>query len=280
MHDCLIDGEIISQLPVSDRAFLYGHGVFETIACESANPIFWPQHLNRLRRGCQKLGLEMPSETVLLRELQTVCAGKVVSVVRITISGRGGHRGYASGSAGKSTPAPVRRTISCHLWPDEVELLRLKGVQLPIANYRLSHNRQLAGIKHCNRLEQVIAASEPAVSAAGEGIMLDHEGYVISAVSANLFLGIGDQLITPRMDRCGIHGITRGAVLQAFGHRCEKRRVALDLLEEADEVFLCNSVRGIWPITKIADWNFEIGPVTREVQNWLSTQSKLLAKPA
>lgn len=278
MHDCLIDGEIVSQLPVSDRAFLYGHGVFETIACESASPIFWQQHFSRLREGCTRLGLEMPSETVLLRELQTVCAGKQFSVVRITLSAQGGTRGYSAHPAGAASP--VRRTVICHPWPMEVELLRLKGIELPIADYRLPHNRKLAAIKHCNRLDQVITASEPAVREAGEGIMLDQEDYVISSVSANIFLVSGDQLITPRMDRCGIHGVTRSVILQAFVHRCEKRRVTLDLLREADEVFLCNSVRGIWPVTRIGNWNFEIGQVTREVQDWLGSQSRLLAKPA
>jgi 4-amino-4-deoxychorismate lyase len=279
MHDCLIDGEIVSQLPGSDRAFLYGHGVFETIACESANPIFWEQHLLRLQEGCKRLGLAMPSTTILLRELQTVCAGRLLSVVRITISALGGTRGYGANTT-NGTVSPVRRTISCHPWPADVEFPRLKGVEVPIAEYRLPHNRRLAAIKHCNRLDQVMAASEPAVKAAGEGVMLDQENFVISAVSANVFLVSGDQLITPRMDRCGIHGVTRGAIMQAFAHRCEKRRVTLDLLREADEVFLCNSVRGVWPITRIGDWVFEIGQVTREVQNWLGKQSKLLSKPA
>ncbi|MCF6262529.1 MAG: aminodeoxychorismate lyase [Xanthomonadales bacterium] len=278
MHDCLIDGEISSEIPVSDRAFLYGHGIFETIAVESAQPVFWQQHLLRLREGCQRLGLCMPDEIVLLRELQTVCAGKLLSVVRISISASGGARGYSAYTP--SGPTATRRTVSCHAWPADVELPRLKGIELPIAEYQLAHNRRLAAIKHSNRLEQVIAASEPAVSKAGEGLMLDQDEFVISTVSANIFLVNGGQLITPRMDRCGIHGVTRGAILQAFSHRCEKRRVTLQLLSEAEEVFLCNSIRGIWPITRIADWQFEIGPFTREIQAWLGQQSKLLAKPA
>lgn len=275
MHDCLIDGEISNQLPVTDRGFLYGHGVFETIACETGEPVFWPLHLERLFEGCQRLGLKLPDENVLLSDLQTVCAGKPLSVVRICITAIASQRGYAI-----TKPVDIRRIISCHPWPADVELPRLKGISIPIAEYRLAHNRALAAIKHCNRLEQVLASSEPAVQAAGEAILLDHDSFVISALSANLFLVFGEQLITPRLDRCGVHGVTRAAILKNFGHRCEKRRVTKELLNEADELFICNSVRGIWPLTGVGEQKFNIGPVTRELQDWLAQQSRLLARPA
>ncbi len=275
MHDCLIDGEITSQLPVTDRGFLYGHGVFETIACDSGKPVFWPLHIERLMEGCQRLGLKLPDEDTLLSDLQTACAGKLLSVVRICITARASERGYAA-----PRPVDIRRIISCHPWPTDVELPRLKGINIPIAEYRLSHNRALAAIKHCNRLEQVLAAAEPASIAAGEALLLDHDNFVISTLSANLFLAFGEQLITPRLDRCGVHGVTRAAILQNFGHRCEKRRVTQELLNEADEVFICNSIRGIWPVTGINERKFDIGQVTRELQDWMAQQSRLLARPA
>ncbi len=275
MHDCLIDGEISNLVPVTDRGFLYGHGVFETIACKSGNPVFWDLHLERLAAGCKRLGLQMPDKTTLLSDLQTVCAGKLISVVRICLTAGDSEHGYSL-----TSPAVGRRIISCQPWPEAVELPRLKGIEMPIADYRLVHNRTLAAIKHSNRLEQVIAATEPVVLNAGEGLLLDHGGFVISAVSANIFLAFGEQLITPRLDRCGVHGVTRAALLQEFGFRCEKRRVTQELLSEADEVFICNSIRGIWPVTKIADWEFDIGPVTRQLQDWLALQSPLLARPA
>ena len=275
MHDCLIDGEISTQVPVSDRGFLYGHGIFETIAVEHNKPIFWDLHLQRLRAGCQRLGLVLPEENILLSDLQTVCAGRPVCIVRISITATSGERGYAA-----AKPISVRRIVSSYPWPSEVELPRLKGIEIPIAEYRLAHNRALAAIKHNNRLEQVLAATETAVMAAGEGLLLDHNGFVISAISANVFLVLGEQLITPRLDRCGVHGVTRAALMQGFSHRCEKRRVSRELLFEADEVFICNSIRGIWPVTKIAEQKFNIGPLTRELQDWLGQQSKLLARPA
>ena len=79
-------------------------------------------------------------------------------------------------------------------------------------------------------------------------------------------------MLTPRMDRCGVRGVMRAAVLQAFKPRCEQRRISLDMLPEADEVFLCNAVRGIVPVKSIDRWEYGIGAKTREIQAWLSEQ--------
>ena len=78
-----------------------------------------------------------------------------------------------------------------------------------------------------------------------------------------------DRLLTPRLDRCGVRGVVRSQILAGFGARCEQRRMTVDMLKEADEVFICNSVRGIVPVTAIDDQEYGIGPVTRELQTWL-----------
>jgi 4-amino-4-deoxychorismate lyase len=98
--------------------------------------------------------------------------------------------------------------------------------------------------------------------------MRNTEGFVISGISANLFLVIDDQLLTPRMDRCGVHGVLRGQLLREHAGRCERRRIPPDFLDEADEVFFCSAIRGIVPIRAIDDRNWSIGPVTRQMQNW------------
>ena len=79
-------------------------------------------------------------------------------------------------------------------------------------------------------------------------------------------------MLTPRLDRCGVRGVMRNAILNAFRERCEQRRLMLDMLPEAPEVFICNSVHGVLPVTRIDHWEYEIGPVTREVQEWLEQQ--------
>ena len=104
---------------------------------------------------------------------------------------------------------------------------------------------------------------------AAEGILLDSEDHVISAIAANVFLVMEDRLLTPRLDRCGVRGVLRNQILLGFGPRCEQRRILVDMLQEADEVFICNSVRGIVPVIAIDSHTYEIGPVTRELQTWL-----------
>jgi 4-amino-4-deoxychorismate lyase len=125
-------------------------------------------------------------------------------------------------------------------------------------------------MKHLNRLEQVLAAAELAAAGADEGILLDHEEFLISAISSNIFLVSEQQLLTPRLDRCGVRGVVRGRIVKEFKSRCELRRVSLDMLPEAEEVFLCNTVRGIIPVLSIDDHQFKPGPVTRELQEWMA----------
>ena len=133
-------------------------------------------------------------------------------------------------------------------------------------------------MKHMNRLEQVMARAEWDTSEYAEGLMRDQESYVICATSANLFLVSDGRLLTPRLDRCGIRGVVRDAILTEFKSSSEKRRITLEFLREADEVFICNSVRGIWPVTNIEGRDFNIGPRTREVQDWLGGMYPLLAR--
>ena len=132
-------------------------------------------------------------------------------------------------------------------------------------------------MKHLNRLEQVRARAEWSDRSIHEGILLDREDYVVSAISSNIFMVTGDSLLTPRMDRCGVRGVMRANILKAFQARCEQRRITLDMLPEADEVFVCNAVRGVFPVIAVDHWEYPIGPVTNEVQQWLAESQAGLA---
>ena len=142
-----------------------------------------------------------------------------------------------------------------------------------ICDLRLGLQPVLAGLKHLNRLEQVMARSEWSDPTIHEGLLLDREDHVVSAISSNIFLVSGNRLLTPRMDRCGVRGVMRAEILKAFQARCEQRRITLDMLPEAQEIFVCNSVRGIFPVIAINDWQYPIGPITQEVQTWLAEGS-------
>jgi len=274
MLDCLINGEILEDLPVTDRGLQYGHGVFETIACDRGQPLFWNLHMLRLDAGCEALHIDPPAEDVLRREVQTVVAGQNQAVAKIILTGGEGERGYAM-----SEFPQANRIVSSYHWPVEFSANRTSGVHTRICDYRLSHSRLLARIKHLNRLEQVLARAEWDSEDIQEGILLDVEDNVIAATAGNLFLAKGGRLYTPRLDRCGICGVMRDALMAEYIARAEKRRISLAMLADADEVFICNSIRGIWPVTRVDKQEFPIGPLTRELQAWLTEVSPLWARP-
>ncbi len=265
MLDCMVNGELSQVVEASDRGLNYGDGLFETIAVEQGRPRYWADHMQRLASGCQRLALPMPHQAVLLREATTVSHGQSRCIVKICLTRGPGARGYRP-----SASTAVNRIVSAHAWPEGIEALWKTGVAARICRMRLALQPALGGIKHLNRLEQVLASMEWDDPAIHEGILLDTEGYVISAVSANIFLVSSGTLLTPRMDRCGVRGILRGRILKAFAKRCELRRVTPDMFAEADEVFLASTVRGILPVCRIDTQTFPPGPVTRSLQEWLA----------
>ena len=267
MLDCLVNGEISTHVSAGDRGLHYGDGIFETIMVLRGVPRFWQLHMDRLVIGCDTLGLKQTPQNVLLREVQTVSAGRQSCVAKIIITRGESGRGYAA-----SADAVPCRVVSAHSMPAGNDQLALLGMRARICDLRLGIQPALSGIKHLNRLEQVLARAEWNDPTVQEGILLDREDHVISAISGNIFLVSGGRLLTPRMDRCGIRGVARAAILQAFKPRCEQRRIALDMLPEADEVFVCNAVRGVLPVSSIGHWEFDVGPVTREIQDWMNQQ--------
>jgi 4-amino-4-deoxychorismate lyase len=146
------------------------------------------------------------------------------------------------------------------------------GISTRICSLRLAVQPQLAGIKHLNRLEQVLAKTQANEWGVEEGILLDSEDHLVCGTSSNIFLVLNNRLLTPRLDRCGVRGVMRASILQAFRSISEQRRIQLDMLPDAQEIFVCNAVRGVLPVTRVDHWEYEIGPRTREVQQWLAQQ--------
>jgi 4-amino-4-deoxychorismate lyase len=259
----LVNGEIGAHVPVQDRGLAYGDGVFETIAMNGTVPRFWQGHMDRLARGCKRLGLRLPPQEVLLREVQTVAAGQSACVVKIILTRGSGGRGYQPMQG-----TPPLRVVTLHHYPDGIHEAMRQGVNARFCDLRLALQPALGGIKHLSRLEQVLAAQEMLDYPDMAGILLNTEGFVISGISANLMLVFGNQLMTPRMDRCGVHGVLRGRILRDHKPPCELRRVSQAMLLEADEVFFCSAIRGIVPVLSLGDSHWHPGPVTRQLQEW------------
>lgn len=263
----LINGKTADTIPVTDRGLQYGDGLFETIAVVDGRLLCWPEHLARLQEGCRRLDIQLAEPRQLYEEALKLSAGAVRAVLRLTLTRGSGGRGYAA-----AANVEPNRILSLHPWPDYPAANRQTGVRVRVCTRRLALSPELAGIKHLNRLEQVLARSEWNDPAIAEGLMLDHDGSVIEGTMSNLFVYRQGILLTPDVGQCGIAGIIRGRILALANELNIDAMIAtlnLHDMEDADELFLCNSIIGVWPIQAVGDKAFTPGPLTQKIHDQL-----------
>ena len=258
----LVNGESRNTLAVSDRGFAYGQGVFETIRICNGQPTLWQQHLLRLQQGCQRLAIVLPSdiEQLLRQDVDSLCQAGEEGVIKVIVTAGSGGRGYAAPEA-----MQAQRIVSLFPLPNYPAARSEQGIRVITCNYRLPLNPQLAGIKHLNRLDQVLARAEWQDSAIAEGIVLDVNGQVIEGTMSNLFAVQDGVLITPVLEQAGVRGVMRGFILdtaQTMGLESREVSLGADEFKNADEVFISNSVIGLWPVLEWDAVRFSKGPVT------------------
>jgi 4-amino-4-deoxychorismate lyase len=257
----LVDGLPSETVSVADRGLLYGDGLFETVAVRGGRLCLWSAHLARLRLGARRLGIPCPPSDLLHEECLRVVDGTADCVVRLTLTRGNGGRGYRPPAA----PVPTR-LLSRHPWPEHPPTWAQEGVSVDLCHMTLGENPRLAGLKHLNRLEQVLARAEWGDPQRAEGLMRDGRGRVIAGTMSNLFLVAGRRLLTPRLDTCGIAGTVRGLALAMapdFGLEAMEGDLSLADLEAADGLFLTNALIGIWPVSRLGDIRFDLGRLPR-----------------
>lgn len=260
----LIDGKDSDQIAADDRGLLYGDGLFETLAVRDGIPQLWDRHMARLTGDCARLGITPPAQELLRCEADRLCAGHARAVLKIIVTRGSGGRGYRP--AAQALP---RRILSLHSWPDYPAHCWQQGVDVRLCDLRLGSNPRLAGIKHLNRLEQVLARSEWDDAAVAEGLMLDGAGNLIEGTMSNLFLVRDGYLHTPALETCGVAGVMRAHVLALAAQAaipCVVQPLSLADAAAADEMFLCNSLIGIWPVRRFQGREWIPGPLTRCLQ--------------
>jgi 4-amino-4-deoxychorismate lyase len=270
----LVNGKETAQIAVNDRGFQYGDGLFETIEVCEGRPIFLEQHLQRLNIGCSKLKIPCSDPKLLANEIFSVCRCAKQAVLKIIITRGTGGRGYRQPDAIRPT-----RIISLHPLPEYSSTFPNHGINARFCETRLGLNPALAGIKHLNRLEQVLARAEWDSPDIQEGIMLDVNNYVIEGTMTNIFYVQNGAIYTDPIQLSGVAGIIRGIIknlAEAQGLTLIEHSYGKDSLLAADEVFVSNSIIGIWPVKKIGDKNFCAGNITKKLQDWL-TQLKAKA---
>ena len=268
-----VNGVASGLLSIMDRGASYGHGLFETMLFNNGTVPLWQHHSDRLLADAAVLGIDVSYQLLAdnlaaltaLLDKQSIENG----VIKITLTAGSGGRGYAS-------PDTLSPLVICQFspLPENLSLVRQQGVELRQCDYRLPANPPLAGIKHLNRLDQVLARREWG-NEYYDGLMYDLDNQLIETTSANIFVKTADGWVTPLLDRAGVRGVMRGLLLdQLFpraGLSVSEARIGQQQLASAGEIFICNSIRGVIPVTKIdqlGEWS--IGADTRQLQSALA----------
>jgi len=269
----LVNGSAQDSLSARDRGLAYGDGLFETIAVRNGKPQLLDLHWQRLEKGCVRLKIPFPGIPALMDDIERLIlharqAQKSTGVIKVIVTRGSGGRGYRF-----EPTLNVTRIAILSEWPSWQGTERDVGVICTTCKTQLSSQPLLAGVKHLNRLEQVMARAEWSGDDIAEGIMLDTHGHIIEGTMSNIFFVDRQQtIVTPALDQCGVAGVQRENILAIAdneGFEINEADVNLMDLEKFSEVFISNSLIGIWPVTAIDKQEYKIGSVTRTLQEEL-----------
>jgi 4-amino-4-deoxychorismate lyase len=266
-----VNGIEQNTISASDRGLQFGDGLFETMAVIQGTVRRVERHFERLALGCDRLGIPCPSQAELLDEFSRFAGSEERAVLKLVLTRGVGERGYRIPESLQPT-----RILSLHDWPNYPPEWWEQGVRVRWCTTTLSAQPLLAGLKHLNRLEQVLARREWSDSDVAEGLMCDSQGHVIGGIMTNVFLVRGKTLITPRLDACGVAGTVRTTILElapTLGLESVAEEMAAADVAKSGEMFLTNALIGAWPVREVGELRLPLGTVTREVQSSLAGSS-------
>jgi 4-amino-4-deoxychorismate lyase len=263
----LVNGKHGDLISTRDRGLLYGDGVFRTLRTSGGQALQWPLHYQKLQNDCALLGISCPDFSLLSAELGELLKIHPNSVMKLIVTRGTGNRGYA--------PSPlveVTRIWEASRLPEYPADWAKKGIRTRWCQLRLAQQPRLAGIKHLNRLENVLAAGEWEDKDIAEGLLMDASGNVIEGTRSNLFLVKHGKLVTPDLSRCGVAGVQRDRVIEWAKRQhmpVQVRDVSQDDILQADELFLVNSIMALWPIRELGTKHWSAFPISAEIQQSL-----------
>lgn len=253
--NALVNGLETKTLSITDRAVLYGDSVFETIAVRNQIPLLLEEHLDRLNASTNALRISYKQDSLINEINKLSTTSKVDCVLRITISRGEGGRGYKPDDQMDGT-----RILSLHDVPKQLKTKQSTGIALGLSSVQLSQQPILAGHKHGNRLEQVLASMN-IKDEHDEVVMLDRDEHVICCSKSNIFALLDGQWVTPKLSLSGIAGVMRGKITSLMKKHqipfIESDSLQLADLENAEAVFVSNSLIGIWPVTQYLNQNID-----------------------
>lgn len=245
----VINGAVADHLDVLDRGLAYGDGVFRTMALRAGKLENWHRQYQKLADDCAALQLDCPAESAWLDAIRLALGPQRDAALKLMVTRGCGMRGYRY-----PEPQQCSWLVIPGAMPDYPPECSFLGVDARVCDLRLGWQPRLAGIKHLNRLENVLARNEWCDPEIREGLLLDHAGNVIEGTMSNLLIIDQGRVLTPVLDRCGVAGVMREMLLEAafdLQLPIEIRALSLDDVLQADEVGLCNSLIGLWPVKSL-----------------------------
>ncbi len=261
-----VNGKPSEMISITDRGLSYGDGLFETIRIANGRQTLDYLHWQRLRAGARRLGITLDIEQVWKESLLFLESSDITEAVLKVIVTRGsGGRGYNAAGCGQAS-----RIMSLHALPEYPKHYAVDGVNIRFCDLRLGQS-SFAGLKHLNRLEQVTARSEWQGAAYAEGLLRDFEGRIIEGTMSNLFfIDHQEVIVTPSLVRNGVAGVCRQYIMEQardWGMEVQEKDVFPDMLDKAREVFIANSVNGIWPVVSCDHRHWPVGDITRVIRD-------------
>jgi 4-amino-4-deoxychorismate lyase len=265
----LVNGREHDRIDPMDRGLHYGDGLFETMAVQGGSVRFLEWHFERLADGAARLAMPLPEPGTLRAEIAAVSAADR-GVVKLILTRGAGERGYRP----PPHPQPTRVVIGLP-WPALAPAATSEGVRVGWCRTRLGRNPRLAGIKHLNRLEQVLGRAEWDDAAMAEALMMDDRDHAICGTQTNLFARVAGYWATPVLDQCGVAGVMRRAFITwsaARGERVIERDLPAAELAGATALLLTNAVIGAWPVRELAGRTLPVDPLAAAFNAWVLRQ--------
>lgn len=259
-----INGQLQKQLAVSDRGTQFGDGCFTTARVRDAEIVWLDRHLARLQQAAERLMLPAIDWSSLRQEMNLAARGRSEGIVKVILTRGSGGRGY--GIQGCDSPT---RIVMQADYPAHYARWREQGVSLRLSSVALARSRLLAGIKHLNRLEQILIRIDLERRAADEVLVLDTAGSLVECCAANLFWRKGKRVYTPDLSYAGVDGVARQHIISLLaGSEFDLHIVTepVETLADADEALICNALMPIIPVNQAQSWCYR----SRELYRFLS----------
>ena len=232
------------QAPNStDRSFQYGDGLFTTVRVKDGKAMLWDLHLQRLVSGAKALLIHSFDTDELTAKVQQAISAPD-QVIKVLISRGQAGRGYSP--RGIESPCCY---ISTAALPDYSNWQQ-QGIRLGVADFKLAQQPALAGVKHNNRLEQVLIKAELAERVVDELVVLDQSDAVIEVSAANLMFCKEGEWFTPVLDQAGVNGVMRQYLMAHL--LVTEGNFGLADLQQADALLICNALMGVVPVKEFA----------------------------